>query len=339
MAKATFEALLSDIQHKKFVPVYVLYGDEPYYIDVLTNHLVNNALEEHERDFNQTIVYGADVVGSQVMEYAKQFPMMAERTLVVVKEAQNVKKYADLEPYAKAVNSSCVLVLAFKNGKPDKRLTVFKELEKKGVFFESKRLYDNQMPKWVTDYTHAKKLKITPKAALLISESLGTNLSKVANEIDKLAVQFPAGTEINDKIVEENIGISKEFNVFELQSALGQRNIEKANRIVNYFAANPKNNPLVVTVSQLYNYFSKILKVQFTKNASQAQLASMLRVNPFFVKDFTYAANNYSIKQTVRAIELLAEYDLKSKGYNNTSSTDGELLREMIYKILHAPRA
>ena len=261
--------------------------------------------------------------------------MMANHQVIIVREAQNIKKIEDLEPYAKAPLNSTILVINYKYKTLDKRKTFTKLIDQKGVLFESKKIYDNQLPAWISSYLKNHQYTIAPQAAAMIAEYLGANLGKVANELDKLIISLPAGTQITPDHIERNIGISKEFNVFELQNALGERDLLKANRIINYFGANPSSNPIPVVISALYSYFSKLLNYHFLEDKSQNNVAAALQVNPFFVKNYVAAAKNYNIRKLVEIVSILREYDMKSKGFGNVSASQADLQREMIYRILH----
>lgn len=331
----TFEQILSDLKNKIYYPVYFLGGEESYYIDTISDFIEKNVLEEAERDFNQTIVYGRDTNPLEIISLAKRYPMMASHQVVIVKEAQNIQKIEELESYLQNPLDSTVLVINYKYKKIDKRKSFFKNIGKKGVLFESKKIYDNKIPAWIVNYLQPLGYTITPKASAMLAEFLGSNLSKIVNEINKLVLNIPGKTEINDVLIEQNIGISKDFNIFELQNAIGSKNISKANQIVNYFAANPKENPIVKTVPILFGFFSKLLIYHQLKDKSKNNVASALSVNPFFVKDYQVAARNYSYPKLKGIISLLREYDMKGKGVNNISTSDGELQKELMFKILH----
>ncbi len=260
---------------------------------------------------------------------------MANYQVVIIKEAQDVQKIEELEHYVENPLQSTLLVINYKYKKIDKRKTFSKLVEKKGVLFESKKLYDNQVPEWINNFAGQRGYRITPKATAMLSEYLGTDLSKIVNEISKLILNIPAKAEINESLVEQNIGISKDFNIFELQNAIGTRNIVKANQIANYFAASPKENPLVKTILMLFSYFTKLLIYHQLTDKSRNNVASALSVSPLFVRDYEIAGRNYNQKKLAAIISLLREYDLKSKGVNNVSTAEGELLRELLFKILH----
>ena len=332
----TYEQLIGDLKNKVYKPLYFLFGDEPYYIDMVTDFITKNVLTEAEQSFNQTIVYGKESDARQVINLAKRFPMMSSHQVVVIREAQELKNFEDLIHYIETPQPSTLLVINYKYKKPDKRKKVFKALEKNGVSYESKKLYDNQVPGWISGYASNKKYRIEPKAAALLAEYLGSDLSKIANEVEKLTIAIgEKGKTIAAKHVEEHIGISKDFNQFELQNALGKRDVLKANRIINYFTENQKNYHITQTISSLYYYFSKLLLIHYIKDRSKQNVAATLRVNPFFVKDYEASARLYSAGKLVQIISLLRSYDMRSKGYNGNTTSQGELQRELIFKILH----
>ena len=330
-----FEQILNDLKNKIYYPVYFLAGEESYYIDEISDYIEDNVLTDIEKEFNQTVIYGRETDVLSIISNAKRYPMMANYQVVIVKEAQNVLKIEELLSYIENPLDSTLLVINYKYKKVDKRKSFFKQVDKKGVLFESKKLYDNQIAGWINSYVRERGYDITPKASAMLTEFLGTDLSKVVNEITKLILNVPEKATINDELVERNIGISKDFNIFELQNAIGTRNILKANQIANYFAANPKENPLVKTTTILFGFFSKLMIYHQLKDKSRNSVASALSINPFFVKDYQVATKNYSLQKLSGIISLLKEYDLKSKGVNNISTTDGELLKELLFKILH----
>ena len=332
----TFEQLIGDLKNKSYQPLYFLWGDEPYYIDQVTSFITRNVLSEAEQSFNQTILYGKDSEAAQVSDLARRFPMMSSHQVVVLKEAQEMKSLGDLLPYVEQPQPSTLLVINYKYKKPDKRQKLFKVLEKKSVWFESKKLYDNQVPGWITAYASKRDFRIEPKAAALLAEFLGSDLSKIANEVDKLVVAMgTTGSTITPAEVEKHIGYSKDFNQFELQNALGNKDVEKAMRIVRHFARNERKYPIALTTASLYFFFSKLLLLHYTKDKSKQNLASVLKVNPFFVNDYEAAARRYPAAKLVEIISLLRTYDLRSKGWDGDSTSGGELTREMVFKILH----
>lgn len=330
-----YDQILSDIHKKNFAPVYFLTGDEPYFIDMISDTIENEALDEADRAFNQIVLYGRDVDVETIANHARSFPMMGERMVVIVKEAQDVKNLEEFEKYLGTIPETTLLVFAYKYKKFDKRKTLAKKIDKKGVWFESKKLYDSNIPGWIQNYLKGEGYSITPKATQMLADYLGTDLHKIANELKKLIIALPKKKSIDDADVERNIGISKDYNGFELQNAIGSRDVLKANRIVNYFGDNGKDNPLLVTVITLYGYFTKLIKLHTTQDKSQGNLASVLGVNPFFVKDYLAAARNYPPATCIRCISILREFDLKSKGYESGDVSEKDLYREMIFKLMH----
>lgn len=335
----TFDEIRKDIKAQKYKPVYFLCGEEPYFIDRITAMIEETVLTEDEKSFNQTILYGNDITMSTVTDTARRFPMMSERQVVIVREAQNIKDFDNLLPYIDHFQPSTILLFAYKNKKPDKRKGVFKKLGSSPncIYFESAKLYDNKIPEWITGYCKEKSYGISLKAANMLAESLGTDLSRVANELDKLALLLPQGGEIKETLVEEHTGISKDFNSFELLAALIQKDHLKVNRIVNYFEANPKNNPLVLTISALFKYFLNLLTYHYQKKTTPnvQEMAKLLGVHPFFMKDYTEGSRVYNAVKCANIISLLREYDMKSKGVGNANISDGELLKELVFKIMH----
>ena len=332
-----FEEIISDLKNKIYKPIYFLSGDEPYFIDLITKYINDNVLTDAEKSFNQTLLYGKETDIHTVINSAKRYPMMANHQVVIVKEAQNIKNIDDLIHYAEKPLNSTLLVINYKYKTLDKRKKLYKSINAKGILFESKKLYDNEIPGWINAYLKKKNRTIDPSAGMLITEYLGNDLSKVANELDKLIITLPDSEyNISTSHIERNIGISKDYNNFELHKALTQKNVLKSNRIVNYFGHNPKNNPFTLTISTLYHFYSKVLTYHFIKDKrDRRNVAATLKVNPYFVGDYEKAAKNYNPKKTVEIISLLREYDLKSKGFNNVSTSHGELLKELVYKILH----
>ncbi len=332
----TFDKILSDLKQKKYAPVYFLMGDESYFIDQITNYIAENVLNESDKAFNQTVLYGKDVDIASVINAAKRFPMMAEHQVIIVKEAQNIASIDDLAYYVEKPLKSTLLVLNYKYKTIDKRKKLYKLLDKSAVLFESKKLYEDKIPDWITKYLASKKLEIQPTGSLLLTEFLGTDLGKIVMELDKLIITLPPGDKlITPQHIEENIGISKDFNNFELQKALVKRDHLKAYRIVDHFAQNQKSNPFPVTISILYGFFSKVLVYYFLKDKSQGSVAKVLKINPYFVRDYQFACGVFPPKKTVEIISFLREYDLKSKGVGNLSANPGDLLKELVFKILN----
>lgn len=333
-----FEELIQQIDRGQFAPIYLLHGEEPFFIDRLSELLQKKVLTEQERAFNETIAYGEDADVVNIIHAAKRYPMGAARQLVMVREAQRLDNFELLESYFEVPQPSTVLVLCHKYKLVDKRLKAYKVLQKQkqAVVFESNRLRDYQMGPWVADYLKSRGLTIEPRASQLLIDSLGESLEKVAQAVDKLVVAMgPGAAQITVEQVSRNVGISKEYNVFELQDALVKKDVLKANRIVRYFAANPKAQPLPMITGALFSFFSKLLGYYYLKDKSKAAVASQLKVNPYFVDKYQMAAKNYTGVKVAQIISILREYDMKSKGFGNTGTPDGELLQEMVFKILH----
>lgn len=326
--------IVNDIKAGNIKPVYFLMGEEPYYIDKLTEYMEANLLSEEEKGFNQTVLYGRDVTIDDIVSTAKRYPMMAERQVVIVREAQELSRSIDkLESYAENPMPTTVLVIAYKYKTLDKRKKLVKFLDKKGLVYESKKLYENQVGDWLKRVLAGKKLNIEPKAAAMLVDFLGTDLSKIANELDKLAIILPQGSTITPELIEENIGFSKDFNVFELRKAIGERNVKKAYQIAQYFADNPKDNPLVLTVGQTFGFFVQLLKYHGLKDRSPKNVASALGINPFFVKEYDVAIKNYPMKKVSQIVASLRDIDVKSKGVGANGLPPGDLMKEMLAKI------
>jgi DNA polymerase-3 subunit delta len=336
MAKIEYMDILRDLKNKNYNPIYFLMGPEPYFIDIITDYIAGNVLTETEKEFNQIVMYGKDTTTANIINTARRFPMMSQYQVVIVKEAQTLDDIDDLNFYVEKPLLSTILVINYKYKLLDKRKKLFKTLSEKGYVFESIKLYDDKIPGWINEYLKNKNISIDLKARTLISDFIGNDLSRIANELDKLIITLGKDTTtINSAHIEQNIGISKEYNNFELQKALAQKNIIKANRIINYFDKNPKLNPFVLTISSLYSFFSRVLMYHFIEDKSVKNVASVLKLNPYFVADYNLAAKNYTLAKVVGIISILREYDLKSKGFGNVSIPPGELLKELIYKILH----
>ena len=331
----TFEQIVGDIKRKIYHPVYLLHGDEPYYIDAITNLIEESVLTESEKEFNQTVVYGRDTDPGMIMDMARRFPMMANYQVVIIREAQDIDKLENLQPYLVKPQPSTILVIAHKYKKIDQRKGFVKNVAKTGVVFESSKFYDNKIPGWINEQVIAKGYSIRPEACQLLAEYLGNDLERITNEIGKLVINLPPGSAIDAAIIEKNIGISKDYNIFELQNALGDKDIVKANRIINYFAANTKQNPMIVVLTVLFGFFMKLMIYHQLVDKSKNFVASKLSVNPYFVNDYIRAANNYPFRRLRVIIGLLREYDLRLKGIGNGSTEESELLRELVYKILH----
>ena len=326
------KSIITDIKNGNLKPIYFLMGEEPYYIDGIANFIEKSVLSEEEKGFNQMILYGRDVSIDDIVSNAKRYPMMAERQVVIVKEAQDLSRSIEnLLSYAENPQPTTVLVVCYKYKKLDARKKLSKAINKTGVLFESKKLYENQIPDWIRRVLAGKGYTITPKAAQMLVEFLGNDLGKVNNELEKLQLIIKPGDQITPQLIEENIGISKDFNNFELQNAIGNKNVSKAFRIIQYFAQNPKNHPLVMTVALMYNFFSKVLKYHALSNKSEAP--KVLGVSPYFIKEYEAAARNYPMKKVSAIIASIREIDLKSKGVGATNLPQGDLLKELLIKI------
>jgi DNA polymerase-3 subunit delta len=328
--------ILENLKKKIYHPIYILMGEEPYFIDLIADYIANHILDEGERSFNQTILYGKDTDKDTLLTVARRFPMMSANQVVILKEAQYFKDLEDeLLTYIENPLKSTILVICYKYKSLDKRKKFVKLAGEKGIVFESPKIYENQLITWINKYCTENGYKVSPQASAMLAEYLGTEISKVANELDKLMILLPSGSTISPIDIEKNIGISKDYNIYELQNAIGDKDVLKANRIINHFGANQKQNPIPKTISSLYFYFSKLLKFHFLQDKSRNNITKALGVSPYFVDGFLKAAKNYSPKKIVEIIALLREIDIKSKGVGNVSATEIDLQREMIYKILH----
>ncbi len=330
-----YEQILKDLKNKIYHPLYFLSGEESYFIDSIADFIRENVLEETEKEFNQAIYYGKDSQVEHIIDHARRFPMMSDYQVIIVKEAQDLNGLEQMEEYAAKPLKSTILVFCFKHKKFDKRKKLAKNLQKNGIYFESKKLYDNQVPDWINNHVSRKGYTISIKASLLLSEYLGSDLSKIINELEKLFINLTEATEITTQHIEEHIGISKEFNVFELQKALGAKDSQKSMQITLYFAANQKDHSIVMLTAVLYKFFSKLMIYHLLKDKSKSNVTASLGIHPFFMNDYVKAASNYPLKKLESIISIFREYDLRSKGVNNASTTHGELLKELIYKILN----
>ena len=330
-------SIVAAIKNGDVKPIYFLMGEEPYYIDKISEFIENNVLQESEKGFNQVVMYGRDVSIDEITSSAKRYPMMSEKQVLIVKEAQDLSRSIEkLLSYAENPQPTTVLVLNYKYKKLDKRKRIYKAIEKSGVIFDSKKLYENQVSDWIRRVLSGKHYKIEPKASQMLVEFLGTDLSKINNEIEKLISILPKETIISPNHIEKNIGISKDFNNFELRKAIGEKQIVKANRIINYFAENPKRNPLLMTIALLNSFFTQLLQYHGLKSKDKFSVAKALGVNPYFVGDYASAASRYPMRKVSQIIELLREADMKSKGVGATNSTSqSDILKELLFKIMH----
>jgi DNA polymerase-3 subunit delta len=336
----TFEQIMGDLKKGIFKPIYYLMGEEPYFIDVITDYIEKNLLRDDEKDFNQVVVYGADIDLTQIINTARQFPMMAGHRVLIVKEAQNVKGIDgtsdDKDPmtlYAANPTKSTVLVINYKGKKLDSRKRLAKTLDKEHVLFESKPLYDNQVGRWIIDYLSARGITIEPRAAEVMAASMGNKLSAIVMELEKLKIAVGANKKITTADIERNVGISKEFNSFELQNAIGARDVYRSALISKHLGAMAKHS-IIPDIALLYGFFTKIMLTHSLRNAPNNELAAALKISPFFVKDYQAAARNYSMTQCASVISILREYDAYSKGIDAPPIGDADLLREMVFKIV-----
>lgn len=328
--------LVTDIKNRNLKPIYFLMGEEPYYIDKISDFIETTVLTDEERGFNQMVLYGRDVSIEDIVANAKRYPMMAEYQVIIVKEAQDLSRTIEkLVSYAESPQNTTILVINYKYKKIDKRKTLYKAINKVGIVYESKKLYENQVADWIRRVLSSKNYTITPKAAQMLVEFLGTDLSKINNELEKLQIILPSGTQISPEHIEANIGISKDYNNFELRKAVGEKNTIKAYKIINYFAENPKDNPMVVTVSLLFNFFSQLLYFHGLSDKSPRNVASALKINPYFVNEYITAAKFYPMRKVSSVVSTLREFDVKSKGVGSNAVSQGDLLRELMVKILN----
>ncbi len=332
----TYEEIISDLRKRIFKPVYFLAGEEPYYIDLITDYIEQNVLPEADRSFNQMVLYGEDTSVGNIIEISRRYPMMATHQVVIIKEAQVLKKIEDLAIYVEKPLTSTILVINYKYKTLDKRTRFVKLLSNHAIYFESNRLRDYQVPAWIDRFLMIQGIKSEPDVCAMLTEYLGNDLHKIANELNKLIITLPEGKPvITTNLIEKNIGISKDYNNFELQKAIGERNILKANMIVHHFASSPKDNPITLTIASLFSYFSKLLTYHYLTDKSRNNVAAALNINPFFVRDYETAAMKYNVTKTLQVISLLRIFDLKSKGVGDMGSEAGDLLKEMVFKILH----
>lgn len=333
----TYDDILRELHAKQYRPIYYLMGEESYYIDVISDYIMNNVLTDTEKEFNLTVVYGADVDIATVINAAKRYPMMSEHQVVIVKEAQTIKNMDELSFYLQKPLRSTILVMCHKHGVLDRRKKLAAEIEKAGILFESKKLKEGQLPGFITSYMKRKGVDVEPKATSMLADFVGTDLSRLTGELEKLIITLPKGqTRITPEQIERNIGISKDYNNFELRSALIERNVLKANQIINYFEKNPKTNPLQMTLSLLFGFYSNLMLAYYAPEKSEQGIASFLGLkSPWQAREYQTAMKRYSGVKTMQIIGEIRYTDARSKGVGNSSLTDYDLLRELIFKILH----
>lgn len=338
MAKEiTYEEIARNLKNKVYAPIYFLMGEEDYYIDRISEYILNHILTDTEKEFNQTVVYGADTDIASVINTARRYPMMSKYQIVVVKEAQNLKNLDELVYYLQKPMPSTILVFCYKHGSLDRRKKITIELDKSGVLFESKKLKDTQLPGFITSYLKRRQVEIEPKASEMMAEFVGTDLNRMASELEKLIITLSKGQRrITPEQIERNIGISKDFNNFELRNALIAKDILKANQIVKYFEENPKSNPLQVTLAVLFNFFSNLMLAYYAPEKNEQGIAAQLGLRSAWqARDYQTAMRRYTGVKVMKIIEAIRRCDVRSKGISNASVSDGDLLRELVYVILH----
>ncbi len=333
----TFEDIMSSLQAKQYAPVYFLMGEESYYIDLISNYIIDYVLTNEEKEFNLTVAYGSDLDISMVINTAKRYPMMSEYQVVVIKEAQNIKNMEELAFYLQKPMKSTILVLCYKNGTVDRRKKWVSEIAKVGVLFESRKLKDNQLPSFINSYMKQKGLEMDPKATQMMADFVGADLNRMTGELEKLIITQPKGQKsVTPEQIEQNIGISKDYNNFELRNALIEKDVLKANRIIKYFADNPKTNPIQMTLALLFSFFSNLFMAYYAPEKSEAGVAAFLGLkSPWAAKDYVNAMRKFSGVKVMQIIHEIRYTDAKSKGVGNNSVTNADLLRELIYMILH----
>lgn len=335
------DKVLKELQNNQYAPIYFLQGEEPYYIDLISDYIEKNALDEAEKGFNQLIMYGKEVSMSTILTNARRYPMMAQRQVVIVKEAQEIQDLGKedgiklLDSYLKNPLPSTILVFAHKYKSIDKRKAIAKTLEQFAVLVTTKKIYDNQLPDWISNYVKSKGYEIDQKAVFMLADSIGVNLERVASEINKVLINFPNPTKLTPEIIHKYVGISKEYNVFELQKALGVRNVLKANQIIHYFESNPKNNPIIPIIAVLYLFYSKILVIHHSRGHSEKELASKIQINPYVMKEYLNAAQNYPLPKVIENIHHIGLADQYSKGIGTAGMSESQILKELIFKLLH----
>lgn len=338
MAKeVTYEEIVRNLRNKVYAPVYFLMGEEDYYIDRISDYIIDTVLTDTEKEFNFTVLYGSDTDIATIINAAKRYPMMSKYQVVAVREAQALRNLDELVYYLQKPLESTILVMCYKHGALDRRKKLVAELEKAGVLFESKKLKDAQLPGFITSYLKRKQVEIEPKASEMMAEFVGTDLNRMAGELEKLVITLPTGQRrITPEQIERNIGISKDYNNFELRNALIEKDVLKANRIIKYFEENPKNNPLQVTLAVLFNFFANLMLVYYAPDKSDRGIAAHLGLrSPWQAKDYENAMKRYTGVKVMQIVGAIRQCDAKSKGVGNSSVSDGELLRELVYFILH----
>lgn len=330
----TFDEIIKDIEERRFKPVYFLTGDEPYFIDLIAEKIEHNVLNEGEKAFNQVVLYGKEIEIKTIVDEASQYPMMSEYRVVIIREAQEMRDITALEPYITKPSNSTLLVLCYKYKKPDGRTSFAQKLKKNAVYFESKKLYENQLPSWITHHIKAKGFKAETGVAELLSEYIGTDLSKISNEIEKLTISNAVSKKITMDDVREQIGISKEFDMFELQKSLGNKDFVKSAQIIKHYILNPKNAPGVVIIGNLFGYFNKLYITKTNSQLSDVELAKIIGGSPYFMKEYKMNAKNYSTEHLYKIIQSIKTADHKIKGIGASGSNDEAVLKEVLISCM-----
>ncbi|MBS4043557.1 MAG: DNA polymerase III subunit delta [Chitinophagaceae bacterium] len=328
------ESIISDLKKKKFKPVYWLEGEEPFFIDEIMNYAEHQILKESEASFNLSIFYGKDTHWADVVNACRRYPMFSEVQVVLLKEAQQMKDLEQLESYIENPLSSTLLVVSYKEKKLDARTKFAKTIKTKGELFSTKKIYENQLPEWINSLVKQHQLSITQKATLLLCENIGNDLSRIKNEIEKIAVNLKDTNAISDEVIEKYVGVSKEYNVFELQDAIAKKNLSKAIRIIQYFEKNPKAAPIQLVLPSLYSFFSKVFLIFSANGGDDKSIAASLGINPYFMKDYLLASKNYRYEGVEKILLLLHQYNLRSIGINDNNTNDAELLKEFVVKVI-----
>lgn len=333
----TCDEILKELKAKQYRPVYYLMGEEAYYIDLIADYIEDKVLTETEKEFNLTVIYGNETDIASVINAAKRYPMMSEHQVIIVKEAQNLSNIDELSYYLQKPQPSTILVFCHKHGALDRRKKIAGEIEKVGILFESKKLKEGQLPAFISAYMKRKGTDIEPKAAAMLADFVGADLSRLTGEMEKLVITLPHGkTRVTPEQVEQNIGISKDYNNFELRNALVEKDVLKANKIIRYFEDNPKTNPIQMTLAVLFGFFSNLMLAYYAPEKSEQGIAAFLGLkSPWQAREYQTAMRKYSGVKTMRIIGEIRQTDAKSKGVGNSSLSDGELLRELIFFILH----
>ena len=329
-----YNEIIDSIDNKNYLNLYFLCGEEDYYIDKISNYISNTVLDEEEKSFNQEVLYGKEIGFKDIVSEAKQYPFGAENRVVIIKEAQHIRNIEGIDEYIKNPLNSTILVICYKK-KIDKRKKFFKNIIKDNQLFESNKLYENQVSNWISNYCKENEISITNEACAILVEHLGIDLSKITNELDKLLLNIDAGIEITPFLIEKHIGISKDFNIFELQNSLGKKDVLNSNKIAKFLSANSKNHPFVLTINSIFSFFTKVLIFKQIYNFDKKKISSILKINPYFISQYQIASQNYSIKQLSYIFKYIKEYELRSKGIGNNNTSPKSLLEELIFKILH----